>query len=198
MARWCKDASTIRAACKNEFSSGIPTRAQIEAMIAEHLPASNDDGPDARDNGAHWRPLGLVTPEKAVKVQAVRKSRAKPKRNRDYIFVPRPGANPFQRVPGRAMSIVASVGRDFGLSLEDMIGAGRNRHMAKARFIAYRLLRNLGLSTPHIGRILDKDHTTVMHGLQRFEVEVIRDDFFAEVYERHEAMREALGEALAA
>lgn len=198
MARWCRDASTIYAACKNEYSTGIPTRSAIEAMIAEHRTAQNDDEPEKGDDGWHWRPTGLVKPEKPVKIKAVRRSRAKPKRNRDYIFVPQVGPNPFLRRPGRAMSVCASVARDYGLTLDDLIGACRIRHIAKARFVCYRLLRNLGLSTPHIGRILDKDHSTVVHGLQRFDAELERDEFLARVYRHHEKLRQEIDQALAA
>lgn len=45
----------------------------------------------------------------------------------------------------------------------DVLGRSRTKSVAAARQAVYRGLRERGLSYPEIGRLLDRDHTTVMH-----------------------------------
>lgn len=68
----------------------------------------------------------------------------------------------------QALTLVAE---DFGVTVKQLKGWQRHRHMARARRAAYAALRHLGLSTPAIGRIMRKDHTTVIHGLRKFTSE---------------------------
>jgi chromosomal replication initiation ATPase DnaA len=59
---------------------------------------------------------------------------------------------------------------------------------SRPRQLAYYLLRDLlGLSTPDIGVILDRDHTTICHGLKRAE----------QLLESNAAFREWHGKVLA-
>ncbi|MFN3627447.1 MAG: helix-turn-helix domain-containing protein, partial [Parvibaculum sp.] len=52
----------------------------------------------------------------------------------------------------------------------DMLTSGcRDARTARARFIVMRLLRNQYASYPQIGRAMELDHTTVMHGIERFD-----------------------------
>ena len=68
----------------------------------------------------------------------------------------------------QALSLVAE---EFGVTVKQLRGWQRHTHMARARRAAYAALRHLGLSTPVIGRIMRKDHTTVLHGLYKFRAE---------------------------
>jgi chromosomal replication initiator protein len=62
-------------------------------------------------------------------------------------------------------SIISAVAEYFGLTVDDLAGASRNRTLVTARQIAMYLCRELtDLSLPKIGqRFGGRDHTTVMH-----------------------------------
>ncbi len=76
-----------------------------------------------------------------------------------------------------------------GIAEEMIKGERRRAPEVKARWITYDLLRRqFGLSYPTIGRILNKDHSTVIKGLQDFAVrrEEVRSDVdrYLELYRR--------------
>lgn len=63
-------------------------------------------------------------------------------------------------------SIAVAVAGRHGVSLEDMLGPGREAHLVEARADVYRALRAAGWSYPRIGRFVGgRNHTTVMHAL---------------------------------
>ena len=65
---------------------------------------------------------------------------------------------------GRIIDIVA--GR-YGVSRSDVLSPDRRQQAVLARQVAMRLIREAtGKSYPEIGRIFDRDHTTVMHALE--------------------------------
>ena len=53
-----------------------------------------------------------------------------------------------------------------GVSLELMKGDARNGNLVKARQHAYYELHLLGFSSSHVGRIMRRDHSTVLHGIR--------------------------------
>ena len=65
--------------------------------------------------------------------------------------------------------IIAQTASYFGLSIEDLCGPSRCRHLVTARQIAMYLCRELThLSLPKIGEQFgNRDHTTVMHADNR-------------------------------
>ena len=67
------------------------------------------------------------------------------------------------------VKVIIKWAADFtGVSSAKMIGRGRSQEISKARWLAMWLIReHRGLSTPAIGRIFNRDHTTVLHGLDR-------------------------------
>lgn len=72
----------------------------------------------------------------------------------------------------KVSQILAAICEASGFSIWDLCGPRRDRRLARARQIAYHLLRVLrpDLSLPAIGRALgDRDHTTIIHGLRVFE-----------------------------
>lgn len=81
------------------------------------------------------------------------------------------------RPPLRFMKdIAADVAERHGLTVKDLTGRGRTRHLSHARFEAFWLCRQEkrsdGLhrwSLPAIGRFFGRDHTTVLHGCGRHE-----------------------------
>lgn len=68
--------------------------------------------------------------------------------------------------PDRVMIILKEVARQYGLTINDLRGDNRCRHIAHPRQIAYVRLRDeTNLSYPSIARIMgDRDHTTIIYG----------------------------------
>jgi chromosomal replication initiator protein len=62
-------------------------------------------------------------------------------------------------------AILAAVARYFGVSQEALKGKARHKEIVVPRQVAMYLLReDARLSTPDIGRLLNRDHTTILHG----------------------------------
>jgi chromosomal replication initiation ATPase DnaA len=71
--------------------------------------------------------------------------------------------------PGeRFADIVTACAAEFGTTREQILGESREAPVVMARFAAMTLGRRLlGYSLPRIGRLLRRDHTTVLHGIRR-------------------------------
>jgi chromosomal replication initiation ATPase DnaA len=70
-----------------------------------------------------------------------------------------------QAVSGR--QVIERVAALHDVTPEDITGPSRLRRHCEARWQVMRELASKGLSTPTIGRILNRDHSTVVHGLRR-------------------------------
>ena len=73
-------------------------------------------------------------------------------------------------IPGRPLSgreIIAKVAAEHRMTVDDLVGPSRVRTICIPRWRAMRELRERGLSLSRIGQLLNRDHTTVMHGLRR-------------------------------
>ena len=82
----------------------------------------------------------------------------------------RPGTAAPARPVVPAGRIVAAAAVRFGVAEEELRGAGRRRRVVLARHTAMYLCRTLGgLSLPAIGAELDRDHTTVLHGVRQVQ-----------------------------
>lgn len=74
--------------------------------------------------------------------------------------IPQRDANPNE--------VLRCVAQSYLLSIADLLSKNRHRHIAEARIVAYWLLRTrTELSFPEIGRVLGKDHTSVMSGVRK-------------------------------
>ena len=74
------------------------------------------------------------------------------------------------------MSILTAVARYFGVKLDDLKGKARNKQIVVPRHLAMYLLReDAHLSTPEVGRLLNRDHTTVLHGMKQVAGDIARD-----------------------
>lgn len=69
-------------------------------------------------------------------------------------------------------TIIAAVTAATGQTFSDLQSPRRMRNMAYPRHLAMHLIKVLrpDYSLPMIGRLLKKDHTTVMHGLRMIEI----------------------------
>ena len=73
-------------------------------------------------------------------------------------------------------AIVLAVARYYGVKSEDLKARVRHKHIVEPRQIAMYLLReDAHLSTPDVGRLLDRDHTTVLHGMKQVASDIARD-----------------------
>ena len=74
--------------------------------------------------------------------------------------------------------IISMVAEHFDVSVEDLYGNKRNSKIVMPRQIAMYLCREI-ISTPlkSIGKCLgNRDHTTIMHGIDKIEKEIVSDD----------------------
>lgn len=56
-----------------------------------------------------------------------------------------------------------------GISVAEARGPSRLKDVSYKRFHVMAILRSWGRSLPQIGRLLNRDHTTILHGLRRWE-----------------------------
>jgi chromosomal replication initiator protein len=84
--------------------------------------------------------------------------------------------------PGRSASsvtpsaILLAVARFYGINSDDLKGKSRHKQIVVPRQIAMFLLReDAHLSTPDIGRLLNRDHTTVLHSVKQIVSDIARD-----------------------
>lgn len=69
-----------------------------------------------------------------------------------------------------ARAVIKRVARDFGVTLADLRAHDRSPRMVRIRWEAARAAREeTDASLPQIGRILYRDHTTVLHGLRQLD-----------------------------
>ena len=73
-------------------------------------------------------------------------------------------------------AILLAVARYYGFNADQLKGRSRHKQIVGPRQIAMYLLReDAHLSTPDIGRLLGRDHTTVLHGLKQVVGDIARD-----------------------
>jgi chromosomal replication initiator protein len=73
-------------------------------------------------------------------------------------------------------AILTAVSRYYGVKLDELKGKARHKQIVVPRHIAmYLLCEDAGLSSPEVGRLLNRDHTTVLHGLKLVATDIARD-----------------------
>lgn len=77
-------------------------------------------------------------------------------------------------LPGRPLTddqvadeIVTQAALVFGTTVDELEGTSRYRNVLDARAVAMAACRLAGLSSPYIGRRLNKDHSTVLYAASR-------------------------------
>lgn len=73
-------------------------------------------------------------------------------------------AHPVQRPSLNA--IAQAIAAEYCLPLSTVLGRSRYAHVAAARQALYCALRDHGLSLPAIGRFMQRDHTTILYGIE--------------------------------
>lgn len=99
-------------------------------------------------------------------------------------------------VRGDVETILRAVCAEFGVSKEDLLSKKREATISQARQIGMFLLReDAGLTVARIGRELERDHSTVLHGCKRIEGATASND--ESIIQAISAVRENLLDALA-
>jgi chromosomal replication initiation ATPase DnaA len=62
--------------------------------------------------------------------------------------------------------ILEEVTKNYSCTVQQLRSPQRASHLVKARRRVSRKLRQQGMSYPQIGRVLNKDHTTIIHHLR--------------------------------
>lgn len=82
---------------------------------------------------------------------------------------------PIVRTPAaRYRQVIASICEAYGVPMEEVMGEARSVVLVHARHACYAALRALGLSNPHVGRIMGRDHTTIIHGVRQHKIRMER------------------------
>ncbi len=67
-------------------------------------------------------------------------------------------------------SIISATAKCYGLETADILSTSRTKEIALARQVAMYIVRYMTkLSLPEIGKIFDRDHTTVIHSIEKVE-----------------------------
>ena len=91
----------------------------------------------------------------------------------DLEAAPAPREPTYQRV-------LHLVSHDFGVPVALLTSVSRRADIALARHVAFHVAhRALGYSMPRIGRLADRDHSSVCHGIHRIEAMCAEDRDFA-------------------
>lgn len=67
------------------------------------------------------------------------------------------------------LAAIGEIAESYGFTVDDMIGKRKHKMLMKARRECVAMLRAKGLSTPQIGKIMNRDHSTIVHSLQVLE-----------------------------
>jgi chromosomal replication initiation ATPase DnaA len=81
------------------------------------------------------------------------------------IFDPYP--KPYTKKDGGMALILQDVSRATHIPIKVLLGDCRLKKTVRARWEIYQRAKQAGYSLAEIGRRMNKDHTTVMHGLKR-------------------------------
>ena len=73
-----------------------------------------------------------------------------------------------------ARQIVREITDEFAVTWAEIVSPRRNSYIVRARHKMFWRLKNETIwSLPQIGRYVNKDHTTVLHGIRRFELDAL-------------------------
>lgn len=62
---------------------------------------------------------------------------------------------------------IARLADGYGYTVEDMLGKSRFKRVVAVRRLCVLMLREKGYSTTEIGRIMNRDHSTIVHALNK-------------------------------
>lgn len=80
-----------------------------------------------------------------------------------------------------AQSIFAAVSRASEIRVDAISSRSRAAELVRARWAVMKLMRDRGASLPVIGWRMHMDHSTILHGLRRFECDPYAQALVAKV-----------------
>lgn len=192
---YLKTPDRVRAGVRNTYGYSVPVERvarilnviQSEGRIRE---AADPLPSDAFDYDYRLHPNAMrpnVTPAKPVHVftrPAFKKREPLPDK------VPAPTPNPFVGL-FEFKRLAASIGQDFYVTADDIIGKARFRKLILPRLVLTKLCIERGMSCKQIGRKMGgRDHTTILHQRDIFDAYARLYPEVAASYARHVALRE--------
>lgn len=74
------------------------------------------------------------------------------------------------RIPGQKLrGVLREVSEASGIPIARILGPSRVRPVVEARQLVCHVLRRHGMSYPQIGKVIGRDHTTVIHSVRAVE-----------------------------
>lgn len=102
------------------------------------------------------------------------------------VSTPNPFTGPFE-----FKRLAASIGQDFRVTADDIIGPKRFRTLILPRLVLTKLCIERGMSCKQIGRKMGgRDHSTILHQRDKFDAYAALYPAIAASYARHVALRE--------
>ena len=70
--------------------------------------------------------------------------------------------------------IIQKIISDYGLTLEEIKGNQRTKQVTEPRWVMWKLIRkNSGMSYGEIGRLFNKDHSTILNGIKKAPQDIV-------------------------
>lgn len=93
----------------------------------------------------------------------------------------------------RVADVIAVASRMTGIGHDALLGHNRKKQIMRVRQAIYLVARRCGHSYPQIGTVMDRDHSTVIHGTRVAEIHIERDPAYAAFVEEiyAQAVKEA-------
>jgi chromosomal replication initiation ATPase DnaA len=66
-------------------------------------------------------------------------------------------------------NIIDDIFEKYGVKKQHLFSRRRNAELVKVKKLTYWTLRQAGLSLPKIGKLMNKDHSTVLYGIRTFK-----------------------------
>jgi hypothetical protein len=87
---------------------------------------------------------------------------------------PLPGLNLNEPGSVRWMRVLHAVAKQHDIQAQEIMGQSRKKHIVMARFETfYRLRFDLGMSYPKIASLFRRDHTSVLHGVNKVRAKLL-------------------------
>lgn len=82
----------------------------------------------------------------------------------------------------RMAKIINATSKVFNVRNDEIIGRTRNKAVASARQVVYMIARtSTEMTLPQIGKVMKRDHTTVLYGINKASERAEKDQQFADM-----------------
>ena len=71
---------------------------------------------------------------------------------------------------------INAIAQEYGYTVDDVLGYSKPKELVKIRRLCVVMLREKGYSTTEIGRIMQRDHSTICHALNMYELKGEHDE----------------------